>query len=77
MDANLDLDSARAAFAASTDFTVGLEEEFAVLDSTDLGLSPGFEDLSQAAAGAGSGSRGRAGRFSVSMITRQGRLASR
>jgi carboxylate-amine ligase len=50
MDVNLDLDTARAAFAASTDFTVGLEEEFAVLDSTDLGLTPGFEDLSQAAA---------------------------
>ena len=50
MDVNLDLDTARAAFEASTDFTVGLEEEFAVLDSTDLGLTPGFEDLSQAAA---------------------------
>jgi carboxylate-amine ligase len=50
MDANLDLDTARAAFAASTDFTVGLEEEFAVLDSADLGLTPGFEDLNQAAA---------------------------
>jgi glutamate---cysteine ligase / carboxylate-amine ligase len=50
MDVNLDLDTARAAFAASTDFTVGLEEEFAVLDSSDLGLTPGFEDLSQAAA---------------------------
>jgi carboxylate-amine ligase len=50
MDVNLDLDTARAAFAASTDFTVGLEEEFAVLDSTDLRLTPGFEDLSQAAA---------------------------
>jgi glutamate---cysteine ligase / carboxylate-amine ligase len=50
MDVNLDLDTARAAFAASTDFTVGLEEEFAVLDSADLGLTPGFEDLNQAAA---------------------------
>jgi glutamate---cysteine ligase / carboxylate-amine ligase len=50
MDVNLDLDTARAAFAASTDFTVGLEEEFAVLDSSDHGLTPGFEDLSQAAA---------------------------
>ena len=34
----LDLDTARAAFDASTDFTVGLEEEFAVLDPDSLEL---------------------------------------
>jgi carboxylate-amine ligase len=45
----LDLDTARAAFDASTDFTVGLEEEFALLDPVGLGLVPGFEQLSQAA----------------------------
>ncbi len=42
---NIDLDSARAAFEASTDFTVGLEEEFALLDEGDLGLVPRFEEL--------------------------------
>jgi carboxylate-amine ligase len=46
----IDLDNARAAFEASTDYTVGLEEEFAVLDPVDLGLAPRFEELSQAAA---------------------------
>jgi glutamate---cysteine ligase / carboxylate-amine ligase len=45
-----DLDSARAAFDASTDFTVGLEEEFALLDPLELGLVPRFEDLRDAAA---------------------------
>ena len=47
---NLDLDTAQAAFEASTDFTVGLEEEFALLDPRDLGLSSRFEDLRDAAA---------------------------
>jgi carboxylate-amine ligase len=45
----LDLDSARAAFDASTDFTVGLEEEFAVLAPESLELVPGFEQLREAA----------------------------
>jgi carboxylate-amine ligase len=45
-----DLDSARATFDASTDFTVGLEEEFALLDPLELGLVPRFEDLRDAAA---------------------------
>ena len=35
----LDIDTARAAFEASTDFTVGLEEEFAVLDPESLELA--------------------------------------
>jgi carboxylate-amine ligase len=47
----LDFDIARAAFDASTDFTVGLEEEFALLDTAELGLSPRFGDLSAAAVG--------------------------
>jgi carboxylate-amine ligase len=50
MDVDLDIDTARAAFEASIDFTVGLEEEFALLDPTHLGLSPRFEQLSGAAA---------------------------
>ncbi len=47
---DLDIDTARAAFDASTDFTVGLEEEFALLDPDQLGLSPRFEQLKLAAA---------------------------
>lgn len=44
-----DLDTARAAFDASTDFTVGLEEEFALLDR-ELTLTPRFEELRDSAA---------------------------
>jgi carboxylate-amine ligase len=47
----IDLDTARAGFDASTDFTVGLEEEFALLDPVELGLRPRFEQLSAVAAG--------------------------
>jgi len=47
----LDLDTARAAFDASTDFTVGLEEEFALLDPVGLGLIGRFEALRDGAAG--------------------------
>jgi carboxylate-amine ligase len=46
----LDLNSARVAFDASTDFTVGLEEEFALLDAVELGLVPRFEEVRDAAA---------------------------
>ncbi len=46
----LDPDTARAAFDASTDFTVGLEEEFALLASDSLELTPRFDELRQAAA---------------------------
>jgi glutamate---cysteine ligase / carboxylate-amine ligase len=46
----LDIDTARAAFEASTDFTVGLEEEFAVLDPDSLELVGRFEELRDAAA---------------------------
>ncbi len=44
---DLDLDTARAAFEDSTDFTVGIEEEFALLDATDLGLVARFDELRQ------------------------------
>jgi len=46
----IDLDTAFAAFEASADFTVGLEEEFALLDPADLGLVQRFEELRDAAA---------------------------
>jgi len=45
----IDLDTARAAFDASADLTIGLEEEFALLDLDDLGLVPRFEELSSVA----------------------------
>ncbi|MBV9048948.1 MAG: YbdK family carboxylate-amine ligase [Solirubrobacterales bacterium] len=45
----MDLNFARAALDASDDYTVGLEEEFALLDPTDLGLCSRFEELRQAA----------------------------
>ena len=40
----LDLQSARATFESATDFTVGLEEEFALLDES-LGLTPRFDEM--------------------------------
>ena len=46
---DLDFDSARAAFDASTDFTVGIEEEFALLDAGDLGLTARYQELRSAA----------------------------
>ncbi|MDQ3849723.1 MAG: YbdK family carboxylate-amine ligase [Actinomycetota bacterium] len=46
----IDLDSAEEIFAASTDLTVGLEEEFAVVDADTLDLVPRFEELRDAAA---------------------------
>jgi glutamate---cysteine ligase / carboxylate-amine ligase len=47
---DLDIDTAREAFECSTDFTVGLEEEFALLDPAGLGLVGRFEQLRDAAA---------------------------
>ncbi len=46
----LDLDLAAETFARATDLTVGLEEEFAILDSDSLDLVPGFERMREAAA---------------------------
>ncbi|HUA44151.1 MAG TPA: YbdK family carboxylate-amine ligase [Solirubrobacteraceae bacterium] len=49
MSSSLDLEAAYDAFESSTDFTVGLEEEFALLDPNSLGLVQRFEDLRDAA----------------------------
>ncbi len=45
----LDLDSARDRFEDSVDFTVGIEEEFQILDPGTLALAPRFEELRDAA----------------------------
>jgi len=45
------LASSRAAFEASTDFTLAVEEEFALLDPATFELVSRFEDLQQAAQG--------------------------
>jgi carboxylate-amine ligase len=42
---SLDLDLARERFESSTDFTIGLEEEFAILDPHTLELAHRFEDV--------------------------------
>jgi glutamate---cysteine ligase / carboxylate-amine ligase len=41
----IDLDSAPATFASSRDFTVGLEEEFGILDPVTLALVPRYDEL--------------------------------
>ena len=41
----LDLDRVREMFESSTDFTIGLEEEFAIVDPATLELQHRFEDL--------------------------------
>src|SRR5436305_1213995 len=45
----IDFDTALAAFDASADFTVGLEEEFALLDPQHLGLVNRFDQMRTAA----------------------------
>jgi carboxylate-amine ligase len=45
----LDMARAREVFEDSQDFTVGIEEEFAILDRETLSLVPRFEELSDAA----------------------------
>jgi carboxylate-amine ligase len=45
----LDLDRAEETFAQAADGTVGLEEEFSVLDPSTLELAPRFEELRDAA----------------------------
>jgi carboxylate-amine ligase len=42
---HLDLERTRELFEASTDFTIGLEEEFAIVDPETLDLRHRFEDL--------------------------------
>ncbi len=46
----IDLDAAQDVFATSTDATVGLEEEFAILDPVSLELVGRFEEMHRAAA---------------------------
>ena len=43
--AHLDMTRARERFEGSTDFTIGLEEEFAIVDPETLDLRHRFEDL--------------------------------
>jgi glutamate---cysteine ligase / carboxylate-amine ligase len=45
MDQTLDLERTREVFESSDDFTVGLEEEFAIVDPESLELAHRFEDL--------------------------------
>jgi carboxylate-amine ligase len=47
---SLDLDQAAQVFSDAVDFTVGLEEEFAVLDPATLDLAARFEELRDLAA---------------------------
>ena len=44
-DATLDLKTVRERFAASRDFTIGLEEEFAIVDPDSLELAHRFEEM--------------------------------
>jgi carboxylate-amine ligase len=44
-DSGLDLDQVRETFEGSTDFTVGIEEEFAIVDPASLELQHRFEEL--------------------------------
>jgi carboxylate-amine ligase len=46
----IDLHGGRTLFEEGTDFTVGLEEEFAILDPLSLDLTPGYEALAAGAA---------------------------
>jgi carboxylate-amine ligase len=46
---SLDLDRAAETFAQASDFTVGVEEEFSILDPQSLELAPRFEELHTAA----------------------------
>jgi glutamate---cysteine ligase / carboxylate-amine ligase len=48
MDQSLDPESVRDLFESSTDFTVGLEEEFALLDPSTLDLAHRFDELNAA-----------------------------
>jgi carboxylate-amine ligase len=50
-DQTLDREWTREVFAASTDFTIGLEEEFAILDPETLELEHRFEELYAACQG--------------------------
>jgi gamma-glutamyl:cysteine ligase YbdK (ATP-grasp superfamily) len=43
------LDAARAAFESGDDFTIGIEEEFAILEPAGLNMVAGFERIDAAA----------------------------
>ena len=43
------LDAARAGFEAGADFTIGVEEEFAILEPSSLNMTAGFERIDAAA----------------------------
>ena len=45
----IDLEAVPEEFAASTDATIGIEEEFQVLDAASLEMVPRFEELRDAA----------------------------
>src|SRR5690349_14335877 len=45
----IDLEAVPEVFAASTDGTIGIEEEFQILDPDTLDLAPRFEELRDAA----------------------------
>jgi carboxylate-amine ligase len=47
----LDLDAAREVFDSSEDFTIGLEEEFAIVDPVSLDLVDRYPEIKAAAAG--------------------------
>jgi glutamate---cysteine ligase / carboxylate-amine ligase len=51
MTSLLDLDRVEQTFAAATDMTVGIEEEFSILDPRTLEMQPRFEELRAAAEG--------------------------
>src|SRR5215475_5186380 len=51
LSAEEQLATARAAFEAGTDFTVAVEEEFALLDGDSLALVNRFEEVKAAASG--------------------------
>jgi carboxylate-amine ligase len=48
---SLDLEGARQSFESSTDFTIGLEEEFSILDPATLDLADRYEEMYAAAQG--------------------------
>ena len=74
---SLDLESARQTFEDSTDFTIGLEEEFAILDPESLDLVDRFEEFSRAAASDGALADSVAGELIASEVEiRSGRSES-
>jgi len=73
---SLDLDLARETFESSTDFTVGLEEEFAILDPATLELEHRFEEVYEACQGVEALAGSAAGELIASEIEiRSGRAA--